>query len=101
MAKFRAFKFPDSSYVQFRANVQICLNKCQPTQCSNGQTAYGRRRRRELRPQAYELSLNVLLKVKDQTETDNDKVLYQELQKHVKDLKIKNLFLKDLVKEKI
>uniref|UniRef100_A0A1B0G603 ZP domain-containing protein n=1 Tax=Glossina morsitans morsitans TaxID=37546 RepID=A0A1B0G603_GLOMM len=73
LAKFRAFKFPDSSYVQFRANVQICLNKCQPTQCSNGQTAYGRRRRRELRPQAYEISLNTLLQVKDQTDNDDNK----------------------------
>uniref|UniRef100_A0A1A9VGA6 ZP domain-containing protein n=1 Tax=Glossina austeni TaxID=7395 RepID=A0A1A9VGA6_GLOAU len=94
LAKFRAFKFPDSSYVQFRANVQICLNKCQPTQCSNGQTAYGRRRRRELRPQAYEISLNTLLQVKDQTDNDDNKAIHEELQKHLKDLRVKNLFLK-------
>ncbi|XP_037891406.1 uncharacterized protein LOC119638612 isoform X1 [Glossina fuscipes] len=94
LAKFRAFKFPDSSYVQFRANVQICLNKCQPTQCSNGQTAYGRRRRRELRRQAYEISLNTLLQVKDRTDNDDNKAIHEELQKHLKDLRVKNLFLK-------
>jgi hypothetical protein len=27
-AKFRAFKFPDSSYVQFRGTVNVCLDKC-------------------------------------------------------------------------
>lgn len=28
-AKFRAFKFPDSTYVQFRGTVNVCLDKCQ------------------------------------------------------------------------
>lgn len=28
MAKFRAFKFPDSTYVQFRGTVNVCLDKC-------------------------------------------------------------------------
>lgn len=27
-AKFRAFKFPDSSYVQFRGTVNVCLDRC-------------------------------------------------------------------------
>jgi len=27
-AKFRAFKFPDSTYVQFRGTVNVCLDKC-------------------------------------------------------------------------
>lgn len=44
-AKFKAFKFPDSSYVQFRATVNVCLDKCLGTQCSNGQIGYGRRKR--------------------------------------------------------
>lgn len=28
-AKFRAFKFPESTYVQFRGTVNVCLAKCQ------------------------------------------------------------------------
>lgn len=28
-AKFRAFKFPESTYVQFRGTVNVCLDKCQ------------------------------------------------------------------------
>lgn len=28
-AKFRAFKFPDSTYVQFKGTVNVCLDKCQ------------------------------------------------------------------------
>lgn len=27
-AKFRAFKFPESTYVQFRGTVNVCLDKC-------------------------------------------------------------------------
>lgn len=27
-AKFRAFKFPDSTYVQFKGTVTVCLDKC-------------------------------------------------------------------------
>lgn len=27
-AKFRAFKFPESTYVQFRGTVSVCLDKC-------------------------------------------------------------------------
>ncbi|KAE8736558.1 hypothetical protein FOCC_FOCC017987 [Frankliniella occidentalis] len=45
-AKFRAFKFPDSTFVQFKATVNVCLDKCQGVECSNGQVGYGRRRRR-------------------------------------------------------
>lgn len=45
-AKFRAFKFPDSTYVQFKGTVNVCLDKCAGVQCSNGQVGYGRRRRR-------------------------------------------------------
>lgn len=47
-AKFRAFKFPDSTYVQFRGTVNVCLDKCQGVECSNGQVGYGRRRRRSV-----------------------------------------------------
>merc|ERR1712214_87045 len=44
-AKFRAFKFPESSFVLFRGTVNVCLDTCQPVRCSNGQRGYGRRRR--------------------------------------------------------
>ncbi|KAL3286630.1 hypothetical protein HHI36_001129, partial [Cryptolaemus montrouzieri] len=44
-AKFRAFKFPESTYVQFKGTVNVCLNKCQGVECSDGQIGYGRRRR--------------------------------------------------------
>lgn len=44
-AKFRAFKFPESSYVQFKGTVNVCLDKCKGVQCSNGQLGYGRKRR--------------------------------------------------------
>ncbi|XP_063228923.1 uncharacterized protein LOC134534389 [Bacillus rossius redtenbacheri] len=44
-AKFRAFKFPESNYVQFKGTVNVCLDKCQGVECSNGQKGFGRRRR--------------------------------------------------------
>lgn len=44
-AKFRAFKFPETNYVLFRGTVDVCLDKCQGIECSNGQLGYGRRRR--------------------------------------------------------
>merc|ERR1711868_152267 len=44
-AKFRAFKFPESSYVLFKGTVNVCLNTCNPVRCSNGEPGYGRRRR--------------------------------------------------------
>ncbi|CAH0752799.1 unnamed protein product [Bemisia tabaci] len=44
-AKFRAFKFPESTYVQFKGTVNVCLDKCNGVDCSNGQIGYGRRRR--------------------------------------------------------
>jgi hypothetical protein len=44
-AKFRAFKFPESTYVQFKGTVNVCLDKCKGIECSDGQIGYGRRRR--------------------------------------------------------
>ncbi|XP_014295303.1 uncharacterized protein LOC103580259 [Microplitis demolitor] len=44
-AKFRAFKFPESTYVQFRGTVNVCLDKCQGVECSNGQVGFGRKKR--------------------------------------------------------
>ncbi|KAI4495849.1 hypothetical protein M0802_008255 [Mischocyttarus mexicanus] len=44
-AKFRAFKFPESTYVQFRGTVNVCLDKCLGIECSNGQVGFGRKKR--------------------------------------------------------
>lgn len=67
-AKFRAFKFPDSTYVQFRGTVNVCVDKCHGVQCSNGQVGYGRKRRAVaasgLDPnKVYEISMATFIKV--------------------------------------
>ncbi|XP_019755286.1 uncharacterized protein LOC109534151 [Dendroctonus ponderosae] len=45
VAKFRAFKFPESTYVQFKGTVNVCLDKCKGVECSDGSIGYGRRKR--------------------------------------------------------
>ncbi|XP_051172587.1 uncharacterized protein LOC127288923 [Leptopilina boulardi] len=67
-AKFRAFKFPDSNYVQFRGTVNVCLDKCDGVECSNGQIGYGRRKRRSVKSsktqnQLYEVTMSTFVKV--------------------------------------
>lgn len=67
-AKFRAFKFPDSTYVQFRGTVNVCVDKCHGVQCSNGQVGYGRKKRAVaasgLDPnKVYEISMATFIKV--------------------------------------
>ncbi|KAF4526143.1 hypothetical protein B566_EDAN012454 [Ephemera danica] len=67
-AKFRAFKFPDSTYVQFKGTVHVCLDKCQGVPCSNGKIGYGRRRRAVSELPAdpnkiFEISMSTFLKV--------------------------------------
>lgn len=44
-AKFRAFKFPHSSYVLFVGTVNVCLKKCQGILCGNDQYGFGRKKR--------------------------------------------------------
>lgn len=63
-AKFRAFKFPDSTYVQFRGTVNACIDKCKGIPCSNGQIGYGRRKR-EIPSQSAELefSMSTIIRV--------------------------------------
>lgn len=70
-AKFRAFKFPESTYVQFRAVVNVCLDKCAGTTCSNGQIGYGRRKRDIRNPSTdpkkiYEFSVATFIKVDEE-----------------------------------
>uniref|UniRef100_A0A0A1XIK0 Linoleate 9S-lipoxygenase n=3 Tax=Zeugodacus cucurbitae TaxID=28588 RepID=A0A0A1XIK0_ZEUCU len=96
-AKFKAFKFPDSSYVQFRATVNVCLDKCLGTQCSNGQIGYGRRRRdtTELLAQGlmdtnkvYEISLAMFIKINDIEGVNRNEVL--QLEEKLRELKLAN-----------
>lgn len=67
-AKFRAFKFPESSYVQFRGTVNVCVDKCNGVQCNNGQVGYGRKKRAVAASRAdpnkvYEISMATFIKV--------------------------------------
>uniref|UniRef100_A0A1A9V2E8 ZP domain-containing protein n=1 Tax=Glossina austeni TaxID=7395 RepID=A0A1A9V2E8_GLOAU len=96
-AKFKAFKFPDSSYVQFRATVNVCLDKCLGTQCSNGQIGYGRRKREvsdtKLTPlmdtnKVYEISLAMFIKVNDVEGVNRNEVL--RLEEKLRELKLAN-----------
>ncbi|XP_059612891.1 uncharacterized protein LOC132259331 [Phlebotomus argentipes] len=91
-AKFRAFKFPETTFVQFRGTVNVCLDKCQGIPCSNGQIGYGRRKR-EIPSQAdpnkvYEISMATFLKVN--YEKGADKATLDELEAKLKQLKIAN-----------
>ncbi|CAG9794176.1 unnamed protein product [Diatraea saccharalis] len=66
VAKFRAFKFPDTTYVLFIGTVTVCLDKCPGVQCSNGVRGFGRRRRAiasSADDNLYEVSLTTFLKV--------------------------------------
>ncbi|XP_061402775.1 uncharacterized protein LOC133338589 [Musca vetustissima] len=96
-AKFKAFKFPDSSYVQFRATVNVCLDKCLGTQCSNGQIGYGRRRRDTseamMSPfqdtnKVYEISLAMFIKINDIEGVNRNEVL--RLEEKLRELKLAN-----------
>lgn len=68
VAKFRAFKFPDSSYVQFKGTVNVCLDKCRGVECSSGQIGYGRKRREIKKTfndpnKVFEITLSTFIKV--------------------------------------
>lgn len=90
-AKFRAFKFPDSSYVQFKVTVNVCLDKCDGTECSNGQIGYGRRRR-EIRgantKNLYEIHMSTFIKV--DYEADVDKTTVHDTDESINKLKLAN-----------
>lgn len=75
-AKFRAFKFPESSYVQFRGTVTVCLDKCRGVECSNGVVGYGRRKRAvDILPpdpnKVFEVALSAFIKVQYQNESES------------------------------
>ncbi|XP_034650159.1 uncharacterized protein LOC117889795 [Drosophila subobscura] len=88
-AKFKAFKFPDSSYVQFRATVNVCLDKCLGTQCSNNQVGFGRRKREiSSANKVYEISLAMFLQVNDIEGVNKNEVL--QLEEKLRELKLAN-----------
>lgn len=71
-AKFKAFKFPETNFVLFKGNVNVCLDKCQGVECSNGQLGYGRRKRRDVVDSSpkvnrvYEVSMSTIVKVAEE-----------------------------------
>ncbi|XP_063614353.1 uncharacterized protein LOC134787506, partial [Penaeus indicus] len=90
-AKFRAFKFPETSYVLFRGTVDVCLDKCQGIACSNGQLGYGRRRR-DIDSQSsdpnkiFELTMMAYLKVGDYfNETSGEDTPFKTLRESVEE----------------
>ncbi|XP_044008174.1 uncharacterized protein LOC122852436 isoform X2 [Aphidius gifuensis] len=78
VAKFRAFKFPESTYVQFRGTVNVCLDKCQGVDCSNGQIGFGRKKRSismsENRNNVFEVTMSTFIKVDWDKNTVHDDV---------------------------
>lgn len=77
-AKFRAFKFPESTYVQFRGTVNVCVDKCNGVQCNNGQVGYGRKKRAVPASRAdpnkvYEISMTTFIKVNYDDKADKGK----------------------------
>jgi len=71
-AKFQAFKFPETNFVLFKGIVNVCLDRCNGVQCSNGQVGYGRKRRDvndepAQQQRVYEVSMSTVVKVSDQT----------------------------------
>lgn len=79
-AKFRAFKFPDSTYVQFRGTVNACVDKCQGIKCSNGQIGYGRRKREVAQSpelnKVIEISMTTFIRVDGEPVTKKDKGMF-------------------------
>ncbi|VVC46170.1 Zona pellucida domain [Cinara cedri] len=78
-AKFRAFKFPESSYVQFKGTVNVCLDKCNGVDCSNGKVGFGRKRREisgnpPNTNKVFEVSMTTFIKVEYKNEMARDKV---------------------------
>lgn len=91
MAKFRAFKFPDSSYVQFRGTVNVCLDKCKGIECSNGQIGFGRRKREVSDSDSnklYEIDMSTFIKV--DYDGSPDLKVKNETEENIKQLKIAN-----------
>lgn len=81
-AKFKAFKFPESTYVQFKCTVNVCLDKCQGVECSDGQIGYGRKRREIPSLPAdpnkiFEITITSFIKVNYEDDTENFEELFK------------------------
>ncbi|XP_053987209.1 uncharacterized protein LOC128892199 [Hylaeus anthracinus] len=81
-AKFRAFKFPESTYVQFRGTVNVCLDKCQGIECSNGRVGFGRKKRaievsNSDKNKIFEVTMSTFIKVDFEDDTVVDEALSQ------------------------
>jgi hypothetical protein len=90
-AKFRAFKFPDSNYVQFRGTVNVCLDKCKGVECADGKIGYGRRKREVSNSDSnklYEINLSTFIKV--DYEGNPDTMVLSETEENLKNLKLAN-----------
>lgn len=91
-AKFRAFKFPESTFVQFRGTVNVCVDRCKGVFCQ-GQIAYGRKRR-EIAPSAadpnkiYEVTMTTFIKV--DYDAAADKNTASEIDQKFRQLKLAN-----------
>ncbi|XP_059096063.1 uncharacterized protein LOC131890668 isoform X2 [Tigriopus californicus] len=46
LGRFEAFKFSETSVVNFQVNVQFCQDRCNPVDCGEGVQSFGKRRRR-------------------------------------------------------
>ncbi|KAI8117474.1 hypothetical protein CVS40_10652, partial [Lucilia cuprina] len=92
-SKFRAFKFPNTAFVQFRANVKICLQNCAQPQCIGSNSKQSRKRRHLNNPpkQVYEMLTSFVIKL-NETYQSNEAEL-QQLQNHVQLLHTKNLHI--------
>ncbi|XP_046811110.1 uncharacterized protein LOC111677806 [Lucilia cuprina] len=92
-SKFRAFKFPNTAFVQFRANVKICLQNCAQPQCIGSNSKQSRKRRHLNNPPKhfYEMLTSFVIKL-NETHQSNEAEL-QQLQNHVQLLHTKNLHI--------
>ncbi|XP_014224875.1 uncharacterized protein LOC106651054 [Trichogramma pretiosum] len=84
-AKFRAFKFPESSYVQFHGTVTVCVGKCRGIECSNGKIGYGRKKRsvqssKNGKNEVWEMAMSVFLRV----DYDHDVLSEEEISKFIR-----------------
>lgn len=92
-AKFRAFKFPESTFVQFRGTVNVCVDRCKGVFCQ-GQIAYGRRRREISENQSadpnkiYEVTMTTFIKV--DYDATADKSTASEIDQKFRQLKLAN-----------
>ncbi|XP_018322463.1 uncharacterized protein LOC108735125 [Agrilus planipennis] len=92
-AKFRAFKFPESTYVQFKGTVNVCLDKCRGIECSDGTIGYGRRKREisSLPPdpnKVFEITITSFIKVDYEDQNENFEELFKNQTKIMNNRKL-------------